>query len=168
MLSVLANWPVALAKLSDLAGVNHNNGQLRTGQSPGDLPLQPTAGLQHNQRGFNLRQSFDQLFDNGFVVDQTLPLTRWIHRHIQSRLRHVDADNFRTYFQNSILLDSILLQARLILANDAGSIAQATVRALAEAGRDDPCYNTVYYDLGLNDLSRPVSCNLRNYVHKDL
>jgi hypothetical protein len=36
-------------------------------------------------------------------------------------------------------------------------LAQATVRAFGKPERDDPCSPTVSCDLGVDDLSRPVS-----------
>src|SRR4029077_8854538 len=94
-----------------------------------------------------------------FIVSNRLPLTRGTHRHIESFFGDVDTDKDRANFQNSILLDDFtFLQHGSTLPMMRAWITQATVRALGEAERDDPCLDAVSKDLGSNDLSRPVSC----------
>ena len=58
-----------------------------------------------------------------------------------------------------------LPEFRLNLANDAGFTNPANCSSFAEAGRDDPRFDTVFKDRGSNDLSRPVSCLLYDDAH---
>jgi hypothetical protein len=83
--------------------------------------------------------------------------TRGTYGDIESRFGHVDTDKDRGNFQNSILLAFSFLQHSSTLRMMRALITQATVRALGRPGRDDPCSRSASNDLGVNDLSRPVS-----------
>src|SRR2546422_209488 len=75
---------------------------------------------------------------------------------VEPRFRNVDANKDGGNFHDQILLFSRCLQYSSALQMMRAWLAQATVRAFAEAGRDDPCSRTASHDQGNNGLSRPV------------
>ena len=146
------------SEVPDLARVDNDDRQLGTSQSMGHWAFQPTCGLQHDQCGLDFSQPFDQILDAGLVVSDRFSLARRTYSDIESRFGHIDTDKNRSDFQNSILLNFSFLQLSSTLRKMRAWLALATVRAFREPGRDDPCSPTVSCDLGVNDLSRPVSC----------
>ena len=153
----LSQLPGSSGKVSDLPRVNHHHGQFSTGQGTDQLAFKPAGGFQHDQRRPDFSQPLDQGLDSRLVVQNRLPLTRGTYSDIQSCFGNIDTDKDGAYFQDSILLDFSFLQHSSTLQIMRALITQATVRAFREAGRDDPCYRTVFNDPGKNDLSRPVS-----------
>ena len=159
MLSVLANCP-GFGEVSDLAWVDPDHRDLGARQSAQDLSFQAAGGFQHNQGGLDLRQSSDQRLDAGFVIGHRQGLSRGTHRDIELSFGDIDADKDKGIFQKTILLDDFnLLQPNSTLQKMRAWIAQATVRAFGEQGRNDLCYKTVSNDRGANGLSHPFPSN---------
>jgi hypothetical protein len=102
-------------------------------------------------------QPFDQGLDSGLVVRNRFSLARGTYSDVELGFGDIDTDKDRSNFQSFVLLDFYLLQLSSTLRKMRAWIAQATVRAFREAGRDDPCSSTVSYDQGTNGLSHPVS-----------
>ena len=145
-------------EVSDLAWVDHHDGDLSTNPSVQDRTFEAAGGLQHDQSRSQLRQSFDQGLDTGFVVGHRQGLSRGTNRNIELRFGHIDTDKDKGISQDENLLDDFNLpQPNSTLRMMRAWITQATVRAFGEAERDDPCSDTISTDLDQNDLSRPVS-----------
>ena len=153
----LGQLPSGFGEISDLSRVDYDHRKLRTGQSPHDLPFKTAGGFHNDQRGTDLCEPFDQRFNSCSIVRHALSFIRRSDCHIQACFGDVNTNKISSNFQNSVLHYFWLPPTQLNLANDAGLMTQATVRAFREAERDDPCSPTASYDLGVTDLSRPVS-----------
>src|SRR5262245_35716420 len=153
----LSQLPGGLGEVPDLARVDHHRRQLGTHQCMHDLAFKAAAGFQHDPCGPDFTQPFDQGLDSGFVVENRFSLARGTYSDIELRFGDIDADKDRGNFQSSILLDFNLLQLSSTLRKMRALLAQATVRAFREAGRDDPCSRTISHDRGNVGLSHPVS-----------
>jgi hypothetical protein len=149
----------SFGEVSDLAGVDHDHGKLGAGQSTHDFAFEPTGSFHNDQGGTDLAKAFDQHFDPRPVVSQRFRFIGRPYRHIESFFGDVDTDKDRCNSQNSFLHYFWFPPSQLNLANDAGLITQATVRAFREAERDDPCCCTIFFDQGNVDLSRSVRVN---------
>jgi hypothetical protein len=143
-------------KIPDLARVDHLERDIFTSQSTSQCPFQIAGGLQDDQRRLDRVEPLHQGFDPGFVVGETIFDTTGADTDIESRFADIDTDKDRTVFQNKNLLDD-LFQHCSTLQRMRALGRQATVRAYGRPGRDDPCLPTDFYELGVNDLSRPVS-----------
>ena len=56
-------------EVSDLPGVDDDDGELSTAQSAGDITLESAGGLQHDQSGAQLVEPLNESLNTGFVVE---------------------------------------------------------------------------------------------------
>jgi hypothetical protein len=148
-------------EVSDLARVSHDYRDLGTNQSGHDLTFKTTGGFQDDQVWLKLLEVLDQNLDAGFIVPHRQGLCGGTDTDIELSFRHIDADKDKRNFQQTILLHALdLLQSSSALQRMRAWVTQATVRAFAEQGRDDPCYKTVFTDRGAGGLSRPFRTNI--------
>jgi hypothetical protein len=141
-------------EVSDLTRVDNHNGQLGTHQGLCERTFIAAGRFQHDQRGLELSQPFDQGLDTSLVVGNRFFLARGASLDIESCFGHINADKDKGIFQNTILLNFTLLQLSSTLREMRAWLAQPTVRAFGEPERDGPCYTTVSNDLGADGLSR--------------
>jgi hypothetical protein len=148
-------------EVPDLARVSHDYRDLGTNQSGHDLTFKTTRGFQDDQVWLKLFEVLDQNLDAGFIVRYRQGLCGGTDTDIELNFRHIDADKDKRNFQQAILLHALdLLQSSSALQRMRAWVTQATVRALGEQGRDDPCYTTAFTDRGAGGLSRPFRTNV--------
>jgi len=144
-------------EVSHLTGVDDGQRETSTDQRSGYRSFQIAGGFQHDQNRLESTQPLDQRFDSSLVVRELFSHARGTYTDIELCFGHVDSDKDRTRFQAAIPPDDSYSQLSSTLQMMRALITQATVRALGRPGRDDPCLLTASNDLGVNDLSRPVS-----------
>src|SRR2546422_8855729 len=130
--------------------------ELSASQSMDNRTFHASGCLQHNQSQLDRAQPLDQRQNRSLLVGDRLSGTRRAQGDVEPRFRNVDANKDGGNFHDQILLFSRCLQYSSALQMMRAWLAQATVRAFAEAGRDDPCSRTASHDQGNNGLSRPV------------
>jgi hypothetical protein len=149
------------SEVSDLAWIGPDHSDLGADQSADELTFKAAGGFQHDQGRLDLRQSFDQRLDTGFVIGHRQGLSSGTNCDIELCFGHIDADKDKGILQYEILLDDFnRLQPSSTLRMMRAWITQATVRAFGEQERDDPCYKTVSNDRGANGLSHPFRINI--------
>src|SRR5688572_30397552 len=82
MLSVLANWPVALAKSLTWRGLTTTAGNSAQTRARVAWRSKTTGGLQHDQCGPDFTQPSDQSLDAGLVVGNRFSLARGAYSDI--------------------------------------------------------------------------------------
>jgi hypothetical protein len=135
--------PRRLSEVAHLAGIGHRQWQAGERASCHDQPFPAASGLQHNQPG---SQRADYQRGHAGLVSGAAPvLTARAQRHIQGGFAPSDPceHGWRCSLVGRLHLVSPPLIPAVPALPDSGSNAQAPVRVLAGAWRDDPSCLTV-------------------------
>ena len=73
----LRQFARGFGEITRLPGIDCHDRQLGCGQSSHDRQMDSSGRLQHNEDGFDLSQSFDQITECGFVVGNLPGLASW-------------------------------------------------------------------------------------------
>jgi hypothetical protein len=135
-------------KVADLPRINHGYWQTRRGQFTGCRDFIAATGFEHDTANTQLLELLGQCHNAPLIVDHAEVFSARPQRHIESRFRHIDADE-------QLLFHHFLQTSRPSL-RDTGLLALATVRALRFVrARRRERYPTVLKTSSRNGLSRP-------------
>jgi hypothetical protein len=87
----------SLGEVSDLAGIDHGQGQPSTSQSSSYRHLETTCGLQYHQLWVEWSQSLDCISDTRCIVGHAKGVAGGTHGDIQVVLGHVDPYVIRSF-----------------------------------------------------------------------
>src|SRR6202008_3946762 len=93
----LCQAPTGARVVAHLAWINDRYGKPRGSQRARKMRLQPSAGLQHDQRGPLLRQALTQAANRSLLMRNALSAPCGLPTDIQPLLRDVDSDERFVY-----------------------------------------------------------------------